>query len=45
MILESIVTTTNADGSTNVSPMGPRITFPESLEEQPHRPSLLKRRR
>jgi len=36
MILESIVTTTNADGSTNVSPMGPRITFNDgSLENTP----------
>ena len=26
MILESIVTTSNADGSPNISPMGPRIT-------------------
>ena len=27
MILESIVTTSNADGSPNISPMGPRITL------------------
>lgn len=35
MILESIVTTTNADGSPNVSPMGPRITLHESPENHP----------
>ena len=29
MILESIVTTSNADGSPNISPMGPRILLPE----------------
>ena len=32
MILESIVTTSNADGSVNVSPMGPRITLAQSPE-------------
>ena len=32
MILESIVTTTNVDGSPNISPMGPRITLPRSAQ-------------
>lgn len=27
-ILEGVVTTTNSDGSTNVSPMGPRVDWP-----------------
>ena len=34
MILESIVTTSNADGSPNISPMGPRIT-PGQFENNP----------
>ena len=31
MILESIVTTSNADGTPNISPMGPQIIFPDSI--------------
>ena len=33
MILESIVTTTNVDGSPNISPMGPRIQQPAASDK------------
>ena len=33
MILESIVTTTNVDGSPNISPMGPRIQQPATSDK------------
>ena len=38
MILESIVTTTNEDGSVNISPMGPRLNSPEDWEQFELRP-------
>ena len=41
MILESIVTTSNADGSPNISPMGPRITPPEQVKLTANTPTTL----